>query len=357
MNFTSDNWSGAHPAISRNLERHAGGVAPAYGTSPVDRKVEGIFNEIFEREVAVYFVGTGTAANSLALSAIARPAGVTFCHREAHIVRDEGGAPHFFTGGGRLHTLPGKAGKIDAGGLREGIGRYPETFIHAGQPMAVSITQATEVGSVYSPDEVASLSAVSREFGLPMHMDGARFANALAALDVSPAEMTWKSGVDILSFGATKNGCWCAEALVFFDPKMAVQLPYIRKRAAHLFSKTRFIAAQLEAYFEGGLWLNLAKETNRLTEMLGQGLAQCSGVRLAYEPRTNEVFVVVPRTLAQVWREAGVGFYEWQVPEDLEAEVGREQTLVRFVVGISHDESDVRQVLEVVQGVSSPCGG
>ncbi len=262
MNFASDNWAGAHPVIAQRLFESSAGFSAPYGTSEQDRMIEQRFSELFEREVAVYFVSTGTAANSLALAAVNRPGGVSFCHREAHLLEDECGAPEFFTHGARMVPVDGDNGKINPCNLKAEIQRFPPNFIHAGQPMAISITQATEIGTVYQPNEIAEIAQIAKHYELPLHMDGARFANALVALDVSPAEMTWKLGVDIVSFGATKNGCWCAEALVFMNPKMSKDLPFIRKRAAQLFSKSRFIASQFDAYLQNGLWLEMARHAN-----------------------------------------------------------------------------------------------
>ena len=221
MIFSSDNWAGAHPAIAANLTRHAAGFAAAYGNSDLDRKVAKTFGEIFERDVSVFFVGTGTAAYSLSMTACARPGGVAFCHEEAHMIADECGAPEYFSGGARLCPVPGANGKMDPAALAAAIDRYPAEFLHAGQPMAVSITQATEIGTAYSLGEIDAVAAICRGHGLPLHMDGARFANALVALGTTPAEMTWKRGVGIVSFGGTKDGCWCAEAIVVLDPDLA----------------------------------------------------------------------------------------------------------------------------------------
>ncbi|MEO5916317.1 MAG: low specificity L-threonine aldolase [Luteolibacter sp.] len=341
MNFTSDNWAGVHPAITENLARHAPGLAAAYGTSELDRRIERRFCEIFEREVAVYFVGTGTAANSLALAAVNRPGGVSFCHREAHMVKDECGAPEYFTGGARLQTVEGAAGKINLSELTRELKGFRPDFIHAGQPMAVSITQATEVGTIYQLDEIAAVGAVGRERNLPLHMDGARFANALVSLGVTPAEMTWKQGVDIVSFGGTKNGCWCAEALVFFNPDDAKDLPYIRKRAAQLFSKTRFIAAQFEAYLQNDLWLKLASHANAMAASLAGAVKRSSQCRLAWDTHANEVFVIVPATLAAEWKHQGAGFHEWPVPVDLLGKISGDEVLARLVANFATTEEEV----------------
>ncbi len=341
MNFTSDNWSGVHPAITEHLARHASGMAAAYGTSELDRRIERTFCEIFEREVAVYFVGTGTAANSLAMASVNRPGGVVLCHREAHMVKDECGAPEYFTGGARLQTVDGPAGKMDPRQLRRELKQFRPDFIHAGQAMAVSLTQATEVGTVYGLDEISALSAICREKELPLHMDGARFANALVSLDVSPAEMTWKRGVDIVSFGGTKNGCWCAEALVFFNPENSRDLPYIRKRAAQLFSKTRFIAAQFEGYFQDGLWLELAGHANRAARLIAEAVRGYDGIRLAWEPEANEVFVIMPLAIADEWRAKGGGFHQWPVPADLLADVAADEVLARLVTSFATTDEEI----------------
>lgn len=341
MNFTSDNWAGVHPAITENLARHASGMASAYGTSELDKKIERRFSEIFEHEVAVFFVGTGTAANSLALASVNRPGGVTFCHREAHMVKDECGAPEYFTGGGRLQIVDGCAGKMDPKKLLRELKHFRPGYIHTGQPMAVSLTQATEVGTIYQPNEISAISRICGERDMPLHMDGARFANALVSLGLTPAGMTWKQGVDILSFGGTKNGCWCAEALVYFNPDRAKDLPYIRKRAAQLFSKTRFIAAQFEAYLEDGLWLNLAAHANAMAARLADAVSNSVDCRLAWEVESNEVFVIVPSSLAEDWQVRGVGCHRWPLPGDLVENVGDDETLLRLVTSFATPEDEV----------------
>ncbi len=188
MIFTSDNWAGAHPAISASLSAHSAGYSAAYGAGDLDRKVEQTFNDLFGREVAVFFVGTGTAANSLALSTVNKPGGVSFCHREAHVIADECGAPEFFSHGARLVPVDGAAGKMDPAILEREIRRFPPSNVHGGQPMAITLTQATEAGTVYTADEIRAVSKIAKAHGLPLHMDGARFANALVALDLTPAQ-------------------------------------------------------------------------------------------------------------------------------------------------------------------------
>lgn len=314
MFFASDNWAGAHPDINANITAHAGGFAASYGASEIDKKVEQRFNELFEREVAVYFVGTGTAANSLALASVNRPGGVSLCHREAHVIEDECGAPEYFTGGARLHPVDGALGKMDPANLRKELKRFNPAFIHAGQPMAVTITQATEIGTLYSLDEIATISAICREHDLPLHLDGARFANALVTLGVTPAEMTWKQGVDIVSFGGTKNGCWCAEALIFMNPQQAKDLPFIRKRAAQLFSKTRFIAAQFDAYLQDDLWLNLARHSNAMTTRMADAIKTSGKVKLEWQPQANEIFAILKKSDSEKLLAQGAVFHDWNPP-------------------------------------------
>lgn len=346
MNFASDNWAGAHPAISQRLLQASAGFSAPYGASALDRQIEEQFNELFEREVAVYFVSTGTAANSLALAAVNRPGGVSFCHREAHMLEDECGAPEFFTHGARLAPVDGDNGKIHPAHLRAEIQRFPPDFVHAGQPMAISITQATEIGTLYKPDDITAIADIANSHNLPLHMDGARFANALVALDLSPAEMTWKLGVDIVSFGATKNGCWCAEALVFMDPALARDLPFIRKRAAQLMSKSRFIACQFEAYLADGLWLNLARHANHMAARLQDGILHSKHARLAWCCEANEVFAVLDKGHADRLRQDGAVFYPWNPPRSTPDLLGENEILVRLVTSFATQAEQVDGFLQ-----------
>jgi threonine aldolase len=341
MIFASDNWAGAHPKISEALGRAAGGFAPAYGNSPLDRRVEERFSEIFERDVAVFFVATGTAANALALTAVNKPGGVAFAQAEAHLVEDECGAPEYYTGGARVHRVPGRDGRLNPDELRRALEKYPDGSVHTGQPMAVSITQATEVGTVYAIEAIGEVASIAGPRGLPLHMDGARFANALVSLGAKPAEMSWKAGVDILSFGGTKNGCWCAEALVFFDPDRAKAMPYLRKRAAQLFSKSRFVAAQFEAYLADGLWLELAGHANQMANALADILSSAPGMRLAWRPEANEVFAVMPRAAFDRLQGAGARFYEWPWSEARRDEAEPDRVLCRFVTSFATTRQDL----------------
>ncbi|QND53976.1 low specificity L-threonine aldolase [Phyllobacterium sp. 628] len=348
MHFASDNWAGAHPKIAENLNKHASGFAAAYGTSDLDRAVEKTFSEIFERDVAVFFVGTGTAANSLAQAIIAKPGGITFAHREAHMIADEAGAPGFFASGARVQAVDGPTGRMDINNLKAAFNGFPEGHVHAGQPMSVSITQSTESGTLYELAEIAAISALCRENGLPLHMDGARFANALVSLGCSPAEMTWKQGVDILSFGGTKNGCWCAEAMVFMNPEQAKQVPYIRMRSAQNFSKSRFIAAQFEAYFAGGLWLELAGHANARASELANLIKASKKLRLAWQPRANEVFAIMTKQTAAELHGAGAVFYDWHAPHAERGLVAEDETITRFVTSFATTSEEISRFGDLI---------
>lgn len=341
MFFASDNWAGAHPKIAAALSAGASGFASAYGTSDIDRAVGERFSQIFEREVSVFFVGTGTAANSLSLAAYGQTGGVSFMHREAHMLEDECGAPEFLTGGTRLRAVDGPLGRMTPENLERAISHFEPEFVHSGRPMAVSITQATEVGTVYSLADIDAIAAVAKKRNLPLHMDGARFANALVALDTTPAEMTWKRGVDIVSFGGTKNGCWCAEAVILFDTSKAREFGFLRKRAAQLFSKSRFIATQFDAYLADGLWLETARHSNAMSARLADAIAASGKVRLAWRPQANEVFAVMPKALMQSLNDAGAVFYPWNAPRGYTDPIGADETMCRFVTSFATTTDEV----------------
>jgi len=350
MNFASDNWAGAAPAVMSALSRHNTGFSPAYGTDPLTASVAETFNEIFEREVAVFFVATGTAANSLALAAYARPGGAIFCHRDSHIQVDECNCPEFMTSGGKLVSVGGADGKITPEGLREAMAGFPDGVVHHGQVASVSISQATESGTVYTLDEIATLKEVCASRSVPLHMDGARFANALATLGCSPADMTWKSGVDVLSFGATKNGCWCAEAVVFFDLEAARGFEYFRKRGGHLFSKSRFVAAQLEGYFKAGNWLETAAHANGMASRLAEGI-RAAGGRTAWPVEANELFPILKRSRFDALQAAGALIYEWPA-KDLKPEhaPAGDEVCFRMVCSFATSDEDVDAFLKVLAG-------
>jgi threonine aldolase len=308
ISFRSDNDWGAAPAVMAAIAACNGETARPYGADEWTRRVEARLCEVFGKKVGVLLVCTGTAANSISLAAMVPRWGSILCHRHAHIYADECGAPEFFTGGARLVPSASTGSKLDADLLRGelAMGRGD---VHCVQPSAVSITQCTEDGQVYSPDEVAAISRVCREAGAPLHMDGARFANALVSLGCTPADITWRAGVDMLSFGATKNGALNAEAIVAFDESLIAQLPYLRKRAGHLLSKMRFVAAQMDAYLADDLWLANARHANSMAARLAQGLSRIRGVKLASPGRTNILFATLPDQLAAGLRARNFDFY------------------------------------------------
>ncbi len=311
LNFASDNAVGASPKVMAAIAAANYGAALAYGNDAWTGRVDDAMSALFGRDVVVSLVPTGTAANALALACVTRPWGAVLTHEESHISDDECGAPEFFTDGAKLVGLAGYGSKLTPDIVAARLARMPQGAVKQVQPQCLSISQATESGLVYSASEVAALSAVIRPRGLALHMDGARFANAVVSLGCTPADITWKAGVDILSFGATKNGAWAAEAVVFFDPAKAADMPWRRKRAGHTLSKARFIAAQFEALLDGGHWLELARHANTMAARLAAGLASIPGIRLGWPCEANAVFSVMPAGLAARLRSEGAVFYDW----------------------------------------------
>jgi threonine aldolase len=311
MNFASDNTSGVAPQILAALERANAGDAMPYGADDLTARVEARLADVFETEVSVFPVATGTAANVLTLVAMTPPYGAVYCHPEAHINAEECGAPEFYTGGAKLVGVPGAHGKLSAADLAAALPQAGAREVHHVQPAAVSLTQASDAGTVYTPAEIAAVAEVARAHGLRMQMDGARFANAVAALGCSPAEATWKAGVDALAFGATKNGAMAAEAAVFFDRELAGSVAYRRKRGGHLFSKMRYLSAQLDAYLQDDLWLRHARHANALARRLAEGLAALPGCELLHPAEANEVFARLPEAALDGLQAAGFVFYRW----------------------------------------------
>lgn len=310
-NFKSDNVTPVCNAILAAINAANVGSASSYGGDDFTLRLQAVASEVFATEVAVFPVTTGTAANALALSHIVPPYGAVYCHDAAHIYTDECGAPEFFAGGAKMIGLRAADGKLTPGKLADAIAFANDMGVHHVKPGAVSLSQATEWGTVYDRSEVAAIAAVAKQQGLPVHMDGARFANALAHLGCTPAEATWKSGVDVLSLGATKNGALCAEAVVFFDPARARDFERRRKQAGHLWSKMRFLSAQLLAYFEHGLWLENARHANAMASSLAEGLRGIAGATLLQSVEANEVFVALPEPTVAALERQGFGFYRW----------------------------------------------
>lgn len=355
LNFASDNAVGASPRVMAAIAAANDGPALAYGADPWTRRVEERMSALFEREVAVGLVATGTGANALALACVTRPWGAVLTHHESHIADDECGAPEFFTDGAKLVGLPGWGGKLTPETVAARLAAMPAGAVKQVQPQCLSITQATECGLVYGPAEIAALAAAIQPRGLALHMDGARFANAVAALGCAPADITWRAGVDVLSFGATKNGAWAAEAVVFFDPARAAEWPWRRKRSGHTVSKARFVAAQFEALLADGHWLDLARAANARAARLAAGFASIPGVRLGWPRQANAVFPILSRRVASALREKGALFYDWTdaslAPADRLAEDGGE-AVFRFVCSFATPEAEIDRLLEAVSALS-----
>lgn len=355
MIFASDNWAGAAEPIVAALAQHARNGGPAYGGDALSKAVEARFCEIFEREVAVFFVGTGTAANALAIANYCRPGSIVFGHAQAHINVDEANGLEFLGGGVKVVGLDGEGGKLTPSTLLDGLAAFPERGFHHGQPVAVSLSQANELGQAYSPAEVAAVTEVANDKGLAVHMDGARFAGAVAGLGVSPADVTWKAGVDVLSFGGTKNGCLAAEAVVFFDPAQAGDFGFARQRIGHGFSKAWFIAAQFAHYLEGDTWLALARHANARAKVLADAVRSSGEARLALEPSANEVLAILTEGLDARLKAAGAIYYPWS-PAGMPADAlpGPGEVLVRFVTSFQTSEDEVARFAALVSGSTTP---
>lgn len=340
MNFCSDNVTGIAPEILAAIVAANEGAMASYGEDPITARLETRLGELFERDVSVVPVATGTAANALALACMTPPFGAVYCHVMAHIASDECGAPEFYTGGAKLVTLPGDNGKLAACALEDALRRTPIGSQHAVQPAAVSVAQVSEAGTVYLPQELSALAEVAHRYGLPLHLDGARLAGAVAALGISPAQATWRAGVDVLSFGATKNGAMAAEAVIFFDPSHAREVLYRRKRAGHLVSKQRFVCAQLEAYLHDDLWLRNARHANAMAARLASGLQGAPGVTLRYPVDANMLFVEFPEQTIRRLLEAGFLFHRIG---------GQASTLVRLVTAFETHAGDIDRFIDVVR--------
>jgi threonine aldolase len=305
MRFFSDNAATVHPAVMDAMAA-ANHVDTAYDGDALSGSLNGAFAEVFETPVKAFWVSTGTAANALALASLCPPHGAVLCHEEAHIQDDECGAPEFYTHGAKLILIDGDGAKIAPTAVSARLDSI-RNDVHQVQPAAVSITNATEYGRVYRPDEVAALGALCRARGLRFHMDGARFGNAVAHAGCSPADMTWRAGVDVLSFGFVKNGGMSAEALIYFDPALAAATAYRRKRGGHLLSKGRFSAAQILALLSEDRWLSNARAANAGAARLAVAAAS----RLLHKVDANEVFLKLTAREAAALRARGFDFYDW----------------------------------------------
>lgn len=340
--FTSDNAAGAAPAVIDALARANAGTALAYGDDPYTAELERRLSGLFEHDVTVLPMFTGTAANALALSCMTPPFGAVFCHRGAHIFTSECGAPEFYTGGARLIPLEGDDGRIDPVSFKRALAELGRGIAHHFQPAGLSLTQATESGTIYGLAQIAGLASIAHQAGLKVHMDGARLSNALAAHEASPAEMTWKAGIDVLSFGLTKNGGIAAEAVVFFDPSLAGEARFRQKRAGQVASKMRFVSAQMSALLADGLWLRLARHANAMAKRLASGLSAL-GIDLVAPAEINEVFAKLDRGAANRLRTDGFHFHSWGTEPE------RGTGAYRFVTSFATEPGDVDGLIEAVK--------
>lgn len=351
MDFRSDNVAGVAEEMMVAIADANTGTAAAYGDDEISQAIELAYSKLFETKVRIFPVLTGTVANSLSVSLLSPPWGAVFAEAESHIYQDECGAPELFTGGAKIIPLQSRDGKIPPEELRNRLATASQGFVHASQPSAFSLTQSSEAGAVYTPEEVADLAAISKEAGLGVHMDGARFANAVAALNTgnqstSPADITWRAGVDVLSFGATKNGALGAEAVILFRTDLAEEMTFRHKRAGQLASKMRYISAQLAAYIENDLWLRLAGHANSLCAALAQGLGAISGVTIDSYGGANELFVDLPGETAIALRQEGFEFYDW--PETVPSAAGRRCT-IRLVTRHDMTKSEIEGLIAAVK--------
>jgi len=347
MNFASDNTAGIAPEILDALVAGNDGFVLGYGSDHITEEVERRIGEIFEREVAVFLVPTGTAANALALAHISPPWGAVFAHAEAHVLTDECGAPEFFGGGLKLVGMPGVGCKVAPETLAATVAQYLGHAPHQVVPAAFSFAQASEAGTIYRPDEIAALAKVAHGHRMQVHMDGARFANALVRLNASPAEITWKAGVDVLSFGATKCGALAAEAVVFFDRAAAQHMAERRKRAGHLLSKHRFLSLQFQAFLANDCWRRLARHANAMADRLAAGLA-AAGHAPVWPVEANLVFVLLPKALEARLRAAGARYYVRR-SESLPHpnKIDDDHALVRLVTSFGTREQEIDRFIEL----------
>jgi threonine aldolase len=331
LRFYSDNTATAAPEILAAISEANQGHSIAYGSDPWTERLDEVLGNFFGTKVRAFAVATGTAANSLSLATLSPPWGAIYAHEEAHIGVDECGAPQFFTGGAQLVSLLGEHGKLTCDAIAAAVDKHPAN-VHTVQPAVVSLTQATELGTAYRPEEIAAISELAHQRGLHVQMDGARFANAVAFLGCHPGDVTWRAGVDVLSFGATKNGALAAEAVVFFNLELVRDFEFRRKRAGHLLSKSRFVSAQLLAYVETGVWQRNARRANEFARAIGKA----AGDSLLHPIEANEVFAHLGEPRKAQLRSVGFEFYDWGPKGCGEA---------RFVASWDQREQDVEALV------------
>ncbi|MCY4260530.1 MAG: beta-eliminating lyase-related protein [Rhodobacteraceae bacterium] len=346
MNFASDNTSPAAPGIVDALLAANTGCVPSYGAEHAMDELTVLIRDLFESPQAnVFLVGTGTAANALAVASVCPPWGTVFCHRESHVNQDECGAPEFFTGGSKLTLVDGDHARIDSRHLQRALEETGCLGVHNVQPGSLSLTNATEFGTVYMPDEISALTSLARDADIPTHLDGARFANALIATASTPAELSWRVGIDILTLGGTKNGLFGAEAVIFFNPSHIAAFEFRRKRAGHLHSKHRYLSAQMLAYLQDDLWLKLAQRANAAASTLANGLRAIPSITLIHPAQANMIFFSAPRSLHRFLRERGAVYY--LLPPDPDPDGAEEACLTgRLVCNWQTDSDSIDSFLD-----------
>lgn len=339
MNFTSDNAYGADPAIAAALVSESTGTAVPYGGDAFTARVSTQLSHVFGHEVIALPVISGTAANALALAALCPPYGAILCHAESHIAADECGAPEFFSHGAKVIGLQGENGKVTPDAVRGWISRQ-RPGVHSPKPSVLSITQLTEAGTAYSPDEIARLAETAHEHGMSLHIDGARFANAVAGLGCDPADISWRAGADAVSFGATKNGAIGAEAVLFFAKSHTSELEYRRKKSGHLLSKMRFVSVQLTTYLDGGRWIENARRANALAALLDDALAATGKVTVIHPVEGNIIFATLPVDMAKRLRDSGALFHD-------AAPAQGNRVLTRLVTSFATPREHVEQFVQI----------
>ena len=335
--FASDNVTPACPEVMEAINQANIGNIESYGHDKWSKVLDNKFSELFEKDVKVFTAVTGTAANSLALSSITPSYGNIYCHKISHINVDECGAPEFFTGGAKLITIDGDDGKFNSDELKKNI--RGSGVVHNTQPASVSITQSCETGVIYKLDEILKINQVAKENGMKIHMDGARFSNAIASLNKSPAEATWKLGIDVLTFGGTKNGCMDAEAIIFFNPSDVNNFQYLQKRSGQLLSKARFLSSQLDAYITDGLWLRNAIHANDMARKLSEKLSKINSFELTYPTESNEIFIKMPKNIQDHLNNEGYS----AIPDDMF------DGSVRFVTAWNTSLNDIENLINTIK--------
>ncbi len=335
--FASDNVTPACPEVMEAINQANIGNIESYGHDKWSKVLDNKFSELFEKDVKVFTAVTGTAANSLALSSITPSYGNIYCHKISHINVDECGAPEFFTGGAKLITIDGDDGKFNSDELKKNI--RGSGVVHNTQPASVSITQSCETGVTYKLDEILKINQVAKENGMKIHMDGTRFSNAIASLKKSPAEATWKLGIDVLTFGGTKNGCMDAEAIIFFNPSEVNNFQYLQKRSGQLLSKTRFLSSQLDAYITDELWLRNATHANDMARKLSEKLSKINSFELTYPTESNEIFIKMPKNIQDHLNNEGYS----AIPDDMF------DGSVRFVTAWNTNLNDIENLINTIK--------